>query len=325
MLKFYIERKQYPVRTGNAQTMAKKIETWQIRLHDADGRHEGLGEIALWPHLGIPPTEIEEDVRALGSRDFDTPTAIETLLTHETFSSPARYGFELALLDYWSKTRECSLGEFLWQRPVGPVTCHRLVGIEMLQVAANDSIEREGIHLKVKVNGANFTETLPWVQHLIAKSPPKSLRIDANGSLDYESASYLCEALESTNLILEQPFAPTDLASHDRLQRQTSVVIALDESMIVDPSGAESTSCQQLVMKPMYTGGLFQTRDNGLRLIDNQRSICITHVLESAVGRGGASHLAAGFSSTGPHGVGHPTEPLLIHTKGQIGHGGSFG
>ena len=324
MLKFLIKRKQHPVSTGNAQTAARTIETWQIRLRDTDAVLEGLGEIAIWPHLGIGPAEVAKDIQALSASEFDSLTTIERFLQEQRISSPVRFGFELALLDYDAKTRKCSLGELLWKKPVSPVTCHRLVGMKMLDEASSTSSIPKRSHLKVKINGNELHETVPLLKTLLTVINPKSLRLDANGSLDYSSASFLCDALEGSNLILEQPFAPADLAGHDRLQQQTSVVVALDESMILDPLGAEETSCRQLVMKPMYTGGLLQTRDRGIQLLAQNRSICITHVLESAVGRGGAIHLATGFASTGPHGVGHQTDALLIDTEGQIGHGGSF-
>ena len=69
----------------------------------------------------------------------------------------------------------------------------------------------------------------------------------------------------------------------------------------------------------MFLGGLLATEALAERALAAGKSVCITHALESSVGRENALALAAAFSESGPHGVasrgwpivdGHITYPL---------------
>ena len=161
------------------------------------------------------------------------------------------------------------------------------------------------------------------MNELITKQPKLMLRLDANGAWTYDQARTICDALSgASDLIIEQPLDPRDLRGLDTLQNNTSHIIALDESLVFDEQAALDTSCKQCVVKPMYMGGLRQSQLFVAKAQALQKSICVTHVLESEVGRAGALHFAAGVNDKGPHGVADPLRyEASVRIPDTVGHG----
>ncbi|MEB3231571.1 MAG: o-succinylbenzoate synthase [Leptolyngbyaceae bacterium] len=92
---------------------------------------------------------------------------------------------------------------------------------------------------KWKIGVAPVTEELGWFQPLLQILPPTAtLRLDANGGLDWDTACYwleACDRLTSPNHatieFLEQPLPPAQFADLLALSHRFQTAIALDESV----------------------------------------------------------------------------------------------
>ena len=177
--------------------------------------------------------------------------------------------------------------------------------------------------IKLKGGVHAFDDEILFLQDLVTAHPSLKLRLDANGAWTYDQAITLCEALSAhEHLVLEQPLDPRDFQGLDRLQRATSHVIALDESLVFDQRSALDTACKECVLKPMYLGGIRSSQLIAARAQALAKRICVTHVLESPVGRAGAIHFAAGVGDVGPHGVGDPKQhESIVSISECVGHG----
>ena len=51
-----------------------------------------------------------------------------------------------------------------------------------------------------------------------------------------------------------------------------------------------------MVLKPAFLGGLITCYQLGQRILANKMAVCVTHALESDIGRLGALHLAAALN-----------------------------
>src|SRR5439155_1467900 len=127
-----------------------------------------------------------------------------------------------------------------------------------------------------------------------AAGPDVKLRLDANGAWDAPEA--LRKLRELAPLRIELCEQPTpDLLGLEGSQ----VALAADEMVASDPEGALARAAV-IVLKPMLLGGILPALRLARRAHERGRKIVVTSSLESAVGRGGAAHLAAAVLAFGP-------------------------
>lgn len=288
-----------------------------LRLHDESG-HVGLGDARALDGFGSGPATLE----AFLAR----PDAIQSLLDSHTAdpNAPveALFAAETATADLAAQGQGISLVQQLgFEQPLA-LRNSLLVGNE----ADALRLLRDGHrNFKLKAQGA-ATETLDLLRHLFdAGEGATNIRIDANGSWDRQMAlTFLREAPQGSICFVEQPFPPGDLDSCVWLRDRLAVPIALDEGLVSENDVGEAARCgaaQLVVIKPMYRG-----LHGALRLAaaaaEHGLGACVTHAMDSTVGRLAAMHVAAAVDAmcpdtAWPHGLYAPgltclaDEPVL--------------
>ena len=133
-----------------------------------------------------------------------------------------------------------------------------------------------------------------------ALGPDVRLRVDANGRWDPETARARVDRLAALGVEwVEQPVAALcDLGA----LRGRGVPIAADEVVSRAPTDAVLEAADVVIVKPMFVGGLRAALTLARAALHAGRVACITHALESRVGRMGAWHAAAALH-----------EPSLVH------------
>jgi o-succinylbenzoate synthase len=141
-----------------------------------------------------------------------------------------------------------------------------------------------------------------------AAGPDVRLRLDANQEWGVEEALAALRALAPLGLeYVEQPVEADAIADLARVRRESGVAVAADEA-VRDPAAARRVLDQEaadvLILKPMVLGGLAAARDVAEAARARGVGVVVTSMIESAVGRAGALHLAASLGPTGhAHGV----------------------
>ncbi|RHW46341.1 hypothetical protein DS832_06185 [Bombilactobacillus bombi] len=93
------------------------------------------------------------------------------------------------------------------------------------QAAMSQALELGYQKIKLKVHGNN---DLPKIAQLRQQFPQAPLMIDANGSL--QNTDTLAATIDDLNLLMiEDPFAPSDLRAAQKLQNQMQTPICFDE------------------------------------------------------------------------------------------------
>ena len=309
---------------GNAHSPnAHQLQGWHIVLRDDREQLLGVGDALVWPQFGLTNDQVRNDLTHFEQQCLDLDVnEILGWMDSTKIASAVHYGVELACLDLMAKRSEQTLAQQLWSEVRTEVRCHKLLG-SVREAATQESEIEKAIKLKVGVH--ELQEELDFVDALTSDQPMLAVRLDANGAWNLDEALRVCDRLSSKpNVVIEQPLDPRNLLGLDRLQQQTEIPIALDESLVFNPIGALDTSCRECVIKPMYLGGLRASQRLVERAQARQKSICVTHVLESAVGRAGAVHFAAGVDDDGPHGIGDPqVNQLNVKLSKAFGHGAS--
>ncbi|MCB9537130.1 MAG: hypothetical protein H6704_12835 [Myxococcales bacterium] len=155
--------------------------------------------------------------------------------------------------------------------------------------------------LKVKV-GPDLDAADALLTALRAAAPGLALRVDANGAWTRDQAAAALDRLARHDLAwIEQPCpALADLAW---LVARTAVPVAADESVVADAAGAVEVAAV-VVLKPAFLGAPLRTLSLAAEAARRGVGVCVTHALESPIGRAGALHVAAALADGGVHGVG---------------------
>ncbi|MFB6079746.1 MAG: mandelate racemase/muconate lactonizing enzyme family protein [Haloferacaceae archaeon] len=253
-------------------------------------------------------TEPFEDCRAA----LVDPPGREPSAPAETPPMPAtpaaRHGLALARLDAATRRSGESLAAHLAEdAPARRVPVNATVGdaspavtAEAVRAAADAGVDC----VKVKV-GAGSVERDAERLEAARAAADVSLRADANGAWDRETAVAAVEAFRPLDLdYVEQPLAAPDLDGH-RALRDRGVRVALDESVI--EHGVETVldrdAADALVVKPMALGGPDRAVEAARRATAAGVDPVVTTTVDAAVARTAAVHVAAAIPDVPPCGL----------------------
>ncbi len=306
-------------------------DVWLVRLRDAEGR-VGIGEAApmraagtesrrdcadalgaidaAW--LGTVPLEGASraclGLRPAGSASPGGPW--EAMLVAHLRSTPAaRAALDAALWDLAGQRRGAPIAALLRgaTAPPAAVPVNALV-----RDAASAAAAAEAGFEVLKTKLTSPTER-PKLDAIRAAAPGCRLRVDFNGAFaDSDAAALGLAALGRVDLV-EQPVPAGDLAGLAAL-RGIGPRIAADESVADTAAGhaviAEGAA-DVLVLKPTRLGGLGPCARLALAARAAGLDAYVTTMLDGAVGRTAALHLAAAIHRPGGPAHGLATGALL--------------
>ncbi|NHX36177.1 MULTISPECIES: mandelate racemase/muconate lactonizing enzyme family protein [Halolamina] len=236
----------------------------------------------------------------------DPPEAwehVDDTVGAEPPSTPAaRHGYRLAVLDAAARASRRSLAALLAERggfstPSESVAVNATVGdadAEETVAAAREAVDAGFDCLKLKLGARSLDPDLDRVR-AVADAVDATIRVDANGAWDRESAAAAVDALAAIGIeYVEQPVPPEEVSALAAL-RGRGVDIAADESIraygvdaVLDAGAADVA-----VLKPMALGGPGAAIDAARRLVDAGVDPVVTTTIDGAVARAAAVHAAA--------------------------------
>jgi o-succinylbenzoate synthase len=303
----YTLKFESPIRTATGAYQHRHGTT--VELTDTDG-YTGSGDAAPWISTG---SDLESSLRSSAStlkgKCFDMVN-LEAALSNLQVSPAIQYALELALLDLISQRRE----KPLWTLLANIDSSSRAtVDINAIAVDTDDALARcsEGFTgLKLKVGTADTDSDIARIRRVRkAVGPDITLRVDANGAYDFDSARKMAIAMTELNVALfEQPVRTTEQLIE--LKQQTSMPIGADEVVSNDPDFSKQmrASADFVVIKPMALGGLLPSLKMAIAADDLGLGVIITSSWESIIGRTGALHLAAAVAAVSKN------QPAQIHS-----------
>ena len=243
-------------------------------------------------------------VPALAAADHLTAADVGPALARIKGYPAAKAGLEMALLDAELRASGTRLADRL-----GGVRDAVEVGVSvgmtgsvatLVEVVAGH-VDEGYRRVKLKIEPGFDTEPVGAVRDAFPDLP---LQVDANASYGPSDIEHLC-ALDAFGLLMvEQPFAADDLATHAALARQMATPVCLDES-ITSPRAAaaaiDAGACSIVNLKVARVGGLLACAS--LHDLCRERSVPVWcgGMLESGVGRAANIALATlpGFTYPG--------------------------
>lgn len=174
----------------------------------------------------------------------------------------AKAAIESALLDYELRERSESLAQHLGVTrtsvPSGvSVGIHRSLDelVHTVDGYVTDGYQR----VKIKIDKGYDIEPVRVLRESFG--PELLLQVDANSAYSLDDTAHLSRLDEFNLLLIEQPFAQDDFASHIELARRIRTPICLDESITsfdLARTAVEIGACSVVNVKPGRVGGLHE-------------------------------------------------------------------
>lgn len=339
-----------PVTTSRRAVVARG--GWRVALRHSSGL-VGVGEAACWPGFGggeeLAARALEElaggahpALRALEALPLREPLAPLPLADIEAACSwvgspEARHALELAALDLRARALDLPLAALLAGQPLAPLALsaptHALVH-DRGDAARALGEGYAALKMKVGVSPHWSQEAMEVarVAALLDQGGARvGLRLDANGAWGPTEARAFCVVAGGLGAEwVEEPLRAPPSGDAGAWWREWRAVgaagaapLAADESA-PSPLAAEEAvrlgGARVVTLKPMFLGGLLPALRAAERAVELGARVCVTHALESSVGRRGAAHLCAALAARGlsPAGGlgggldGDPSRPLPV-------------
>jgi L-alanine-DL-glutamate epimerase-like enolase superfamily enzyme len=251
-----------------------------VRVNTDEGI-TGWGEHNINFLPGISARAMEQKARAwLVGRD---PRNISSFHQECPFESRLKSGVELALWDICGKAAGLPVAVLLGgvvRERIEVAACMGIQSYERAKEMAVWYVEQGFGTLKTKA-GADMREDVEMVRGVRdAVGDRLKLRIDPNRAYSPKQALELCRELEQYDLkYLEQPIPAEPLTDATSLRRQTSVPIALNESVVGPASVLEilRADAAAFILPDTHTaGGILPCVTVG-RICEAARIPCIMH------------------------------------------------
>ena len=295
---------------GSARGGFERRHGWLVRVDS--GGLSGHGDCAPLPAAGTETPEIAADVlarwraRVRGQR---IDTLLDALASETSPAPAATFALECALADLLSRRLGVTLRHWLSPRAANQMEVNAMLG--RLDAVTEHHLQRnakQGFRvLKLKVGLAAPEGELERLIALAQALPPGvTLRLDANGAWDFDTARRMIAGLSTLPIeSLEEPLSAPISEHLATLQAMAPFPLALDESLpasvlVLDPA---RLGVRRLVLKPAALGGLRRTLDLARRAGDAGLDVVVTSLVESAAGLWPTAQLAAAIGATAPQGL----------------------
>lgn len=280
-----------------------------VRAHATDGE-VGLGEIAPLPGYSSDSIEAaSQSGRELAARlvgvnvpgNTDELASVVSGLCESGDCQPsAVFGIETALADLAAKQRGLPLCKWLDPNATRNVPVNAVIGGEtydmqdQVRTLINDGFTSFKLKVGIESNDSDV-ERIKTVCRYLPEGG--AIRLDANGSWDFESASYVLSRVNDCPIeYVEEPLALSEVHKLTELYAQTGTPFAIDESVLETDlwnTLIKLLCVKAVIIKPTMVGGLSVARH--LFGIAQQvgKTPVVTSTLESGVGVSACLHLAA--------------------------------
>ena len=306
-------------------------EGWRVALRCPSGL-VGVGEAACWVGFGAGEGATARDLAALADPSHPSLAALSALSLHHpearadlediegacaAVASPeARHALELAALDLRAQALDLPLAALLAERPLPP---HALAAPTHALVSDLSEASRalgEGYAaLKMKVGvTSHWSQEMMEVARVAAlidegggEVGRVGLRLDANGAWGLKEARACCVVAGALGVEwVEEPLHASlggaSWPSWRAVGGAGAAPLGADESVGSVARAEEAVllgGAGVVTLKPMFLGGLLPALRAAERVAGLGARVCVTHALESSLGRRGAAHLCAALAARG--------------------------
>lgn len=182
----------------------------------------------------------------------------------------AKSSVDMAVLDAAARSLDQPLGHMFLAKTKEEISLSYLISVdnvddakEKAQIAKQGGYK--GVDVKIGINPSKDLEILKAIKEVV---PNLFFRVDANQAYELKEAMQLSQAMESIGIdVFEQPLSANDLKGHAQLRQNTTIPIALDESIWTPKDllrAIQMDACDIVVIKLTKMGGLYPSMQCGM-------------------------------------------------------------
>jgi L-alanine-DL-glutamate epimerase-like enolase superfamily enzyme len=283
---------------GIARGESESAEVVFVRV--ADGQDAGLGAVAPAAYYGESVESVTGVLPDLASvvGEYADPHAQQAIAHDLRTAAPAAAGARSAIMGALADLAACRLEVPLYRQwgldPAAAPRSSYTIGIAppaTMAERAAAAVDRGVAHLKVKLGTDDDQARLRAVAEA---APEASLRVDANGAWDAETAVANTDWLADAGVtLLEQPVPADDLAGLRRVHDAGAVPVAADEACVSAtdvPRVADVVDA--VVVKLAKCGGPAAVRDQIAAAHAHDLDVMLGCMVSSRAAIAPAAHLA---------------------------------
>ena len=292
--------KAWPGATGNPVHFR---EGWAVKAEEHGC--SGIGDCAPFQAFGTESKRTAHHFlrQCAGNTWPDSAELLGKLEQQRTGYPASCFALETALLDLDSRKAGLPLRNLLYGKAGDRLQVNALSGA-ICDENTLSCIKSGYKVIKLKTGKQTIEEELACLKALCRNLPPEHfLRLDANGAWSRDEARYFLAAIEGLPIeSLEEPLRQANVAAFADLQAQTSITLALDESLkALDLNEVLANSAiRRLVLKPGVQGGLRCTLALAESAAAAGKESVITTLVDSAIGVHATCQLAAAVDPFSP-------------------------
>ena len=324
----------FKVPAGTSRGVMTDKQSWFVRI--SDGINEGIGEISVIEGLSPEYVSLEEFEQTIQHFLSQLEHGWNDELHQALQPYPSiLFGIESAILDLNHGGRRIYF-ENAFARGEQKIPINGLIWMgneESMQTQIEEKLASGFTTIKMKIGAIGIETELALLKAIrnTYSADEITLRVDANGAFDENSAKEILEKLAALDIhSIEQPIIAGQHAAMTRLCRDTPIPIALDEELIGITDRDEKIHVldhiqpQYIILKPSLHGGISGTKE-WIQLAEERHiQWWMTSALESNVGLEVICQLAGEYSNSLPQGLGtgslytnNSDSPLTVE-KGMI-------
>ena len=304
----------FKVPAGTSRGVMTEKQSWFVRI--SDGTSEGIGEISVIEGLSPEYLSLEEFEQTIHHFLSQLEHGWNEELHHALQPYPSiLFGIESAILDLKHGGRRIYFkNAFARGEQKIPINGLIWMGNEQSMLSQIEEKLASGFTtIKMKIGAIGIETELDLLKGIRNRysADEITLRVDANGAFDENSAKEILEKLAALDIhSIEQPIQAGQHAAMTRLCRNTPIPIALDEELIGITDRNEKNQVleqirpQYIILKPSLHGGISGTQE-WIQLAEERHiQWWMTSALESNVGLEVICQLAGEYSNAFPQGLG---------------------
>jgi O-succinylbenzoate synthase len=304
----------FKVPAGTSRGVMTEKQSWFVRI--SHGTSEGIGEISVIEGLSPEYLSLEEFEQTIHHFLSQLEHGWNEELHHALQPYPSiLFGIESAILDLKHGGRRIYFkNAFARGEQKIPINGLIWMGDEQSMLAQIEEKLASGFTtIKMKIGAIGIETELDLLKGIRNRysADEITLRVDANGAFDENSAKEILEKLAALDIhSIEQPIQAGQHAAMTRLCRNTPIPIALDEELIGITDRNEKIQVleqirpQYIILKPSLHGGISGTQE-WIQLAEERHiQWWMTSALESNVGLEVICQLAGEYSNALPQGLG---------------------
>ncbi|MEN9400419.1 MAG: hypothetical protein RL632_1522 [Bacteroidota bacterium] len=324
----------FKVPAGTSRGVMTEKQSWFVRI--SDGTKEGIGEISVIEGLSPEYVSLEEFEQTIHHFLSQLEHGWNEDLRHALQPYPSiLFGIESAILDLkHGGHRIYFANAFARGEQKIPINGLIWMGDEQSMLAQIEEKLASGFTtIKMKIGAIGIETELALLKGIRNRysAGEITLRVDANGAFDENSAKEILEKLAALDIhSIEQPILAGQHAAMTRLCRNTPIPIALDEELIGITDRNEKIHVlehirpQYIILKPSLHGGISGTQEWIQLAQERHIQWWMTSALESNVGLEVICQLAGEYDNGLPQGLGtgslytNNVDSTLMVEKGMI-------